>query len=147
MITCHADHVGSLLRPSELIAAREGAATGRVSPDQFKAVEDRAVEQAISLQESVGLPVITDGEQRRLSFQSQFAESVEGLGAWDLNAFLWGDWHGDTATVGNRTVFKYIEDKDVFQKFYSQILEWCLAHKVLFLCVLLFCLAFSLRAL
>ena len=44
----------------------------------------------------MGLPVITDGEQRRLSFQSQFAESVSGLGDWDLNAFLWGDWRGDS---------------------------------------------------
>lgn len=104
MIACHADHVGSLLRPSELISAREEAAAGRISPARFKAIEDRAVEEAIGLQESVGLGVITDGEQRRLSFQSRFAESVSGLGDWDLNAFLWGDWHGDSSTVGERTI-------------------------------------------
>src|SRR5262245_63741203 len=104
MIACHADHIGSLLRPSGLIAARGEAASGRISRTQFKAIEDRAVEDAIRLQEGVGLPVITDGEQRRLSFQSQFAESVSGLGDWNLNAFLWGDWRGDSATVGNRTI-------------------------------------------
>ena len=104
MIACHADHIGSLLRPSELIAAREEAASGRISRARFKAIEDRAVEEAIRLQEGVGLAVVTDGEQRRLSFQSQFAESVSGLGEWDLNAFLWGDWHGDSSTVGDRAI-------------------------------------------
>src|SRR5438046_6446840 len=104
MIAYHADHVGSLLRPSGLITAREDAAAGRISRARFKAIEDRAVEDAIRLQEGVGLPVITDGEQRRLSFQSQFAESVSGLGDWDLNAFLWGHWRGDSATVGDRTI-------------------------------------------
>jgi 5-methyltetrahydropteroyltriglutamate--homocysteine methyltransferase len=104
MITCRADHVGSLLRPGELIAARADAVSGRISPVRFKAIEDRAVEDAIGLQETVGLPVVTDGEQRRLSFQSQFAESVSGLGDWNLNAFLWGNWRGDSSSVGNQTI-------------------------------------------
>jgi hypothetical protein len=39
--------------------------------------------------------VVTDGEQRRLSFQSQLPEAVEGFGEWDLDAFLWGEWFGD----------------------------------------------------
>jgi len=104
MIAYHADHVGSLLRPSGLVTAREDAAASRISRARFKAVEDRAVEDAIGLQERVGLPVITDGEQRRLSFQSRFAESVSGLGDWGLNAFLWGHWRGDSSTVGDRTI-------------------------------------------
>jgi 5-methyltetrahydropteroyltriglutamate--homocysteine methyltransferase len=44
---------------------------------------------------------VTDGEMRRLSFQSQMTEAVDGFGAWDINAFLWGHWHGDGA-VGDR---------------------------------------------
>jgi len=104
MIACHADHIGSLLRPSDLISAREDAAAGRISRARFKAIEDRAVEDAIRLQERVGLPVVTDGEERRLSFQSQFAEAVNGLGEWDLNAFLWGNWRGDPATTGDRAI-------------------------------------------
>jgi 5-methyltetrahydropteroyltriglutamate--homocysteine methyltransferase len=38
---------------------------------------------------------VTDGEMRRLSFQSQMTAAVEGFGEWDLDAFLWGEWHSD----------------------------------------------------
>jgi len=38
--------------------------------------------------------VLTDGEMRRLSFQSQMVQAVDGFGEWDLGAFLWGEWHG-----------------------------------------------------
>src|SRR5258708_35915140 len=104
MSAYHADHVGSLLRPSGLIAAREDAAASRISQARFKAIEDLAVEDAIRLQERVRLPVITDGEQRRLSFQSRFAESVSGLGDWELDAFLWGHWPGDPSTARGVTI-------------------------------------------
>jgi 5-methyltetrahydropteroyltriglutamate--homocysteine methyltransferase len=100
VITTHADVVGSLLRPPQLLKARQDLARGAVTSAAFKAIEDRAVDEAISLQESAGLEVVTDGEMRRLSFQSQFADAVEGLGKYDINAFLWGDWHGDE-TVGD----------------------------------------------
>ena len=49
----------------------------------------------IALQEEVGLEVVTDGEMRRLSFQSQMAEAVDGFGDYDINAFLWGEWIGN----------------------------------------------------
>ena len=94
MITAHSDHVGSLLRPPELLRAREDLAAGRIAPADFKQVEDRAVDEAVRLQESAGIDVVTDGEMRRLSFQSQMTEAVDGFGTWDLDAFLWGDWHG-----------------------------------------------------
>jgi 5-methyltetrahydropteroyltriglutamate--homocysteine methyltransferase len=100
MITAHADHVGSLLRPPALLKARADVAAGRISQAAFKAIEDRAVDEVIALQEEVGLKIITDGEMRRLSFQSQMTEAVEGFGEWDLDAFLWGDWAGDE-TVGD----------------------------------------------
>ncbi len=101
MITAHADVVGSLLRPAELREARDDWHAGRLSHAQFKSIEDRAVDEAVSLQEAAGLEVVTDGEMRRLSFQSQMTEAVDGFGAWDINAFLWGHWHGDGA-VGER---------------------------------------------
>ena len=91
MITAHADVVGSLLRPPELLAAQKDHAAGRLTDAGFKAVEDRAVDQAVGWQEAAGLEVVTDGEMRRLSFQSQLAEAVDGFGAWDIDAFLWGD--------------------------------------------------------
>ncbi len=94
MIAAHADVVGSLLRPSELQRAREELAAGRMMPAAFKEIEDRAVDWAVGLQEEAGLEVVTDGEMRRLSFQSQMTEAVEGFGNWDLDAFTWGEWHG-----------------------------------------------------
>lgn len=94
MISAHADVVGSLLRPPELLEARKALAEGRISAERFKHIEDAAVDSAIELQEWAGLRVVTDGEMRRLSFQSQMTEAVDGFGAWDLDAFLWGDWHG-----------------------------------------------------
>ena len=99
MIRVHTDVVGSLLRPSYLIQAREDVEAGRISQATFKEIEDRAVDWAIAIQEDAGLDVVTDGEMRRLSFQSQLPEAVEGFGVWDVDAFLWGDWHGDEGVV------------------------------------------------
>ena len=95
MITAHTDVVGSLLRPSELLKAREEVATGWMTQAAFKAIEDGAVDEAIALQEEAGIEVVTDGEMRRLSFQSQLTETVDGFGEYDIDAFLWGAWHGE----------------------------------------------------
>jgi len=94
MIGARSDVVGSLLRPSYLLQARQELARGVVSSSDFKKIEDRAVDEAVFLQEKAGLAVVTDGEMRRLSFQSQLPEAVDGFGSFDLDAFLWGDWHG-----------------------------------------------------
>lgn len=91
----HADIVGSLLRPAALLSTREGFAAGRVDAKALELAEDRAVDDAIAMQERAGLGIVTDGEMRRLSFQSQLPEAVEGFGDFDIGAFLWGDWHGD----------------------------------------------------
>jgi 5-methyltetrahydropteroyltriglutamate--homocysteine methyltransferase len=95
MITAHTDIVGSLLRPPELLEAQKKCASGDITPAEFKQVEDRAVDEALRLQEEAGLDVVTDGEMRRLSFQSQMTAAVEGFSEWDLNAFLWGKWQSD----------------------------------------------------
>ena len=95
MITHHADVVGSLLRPPELLEAQRQLAAGILSPDHFKEIEDRAVDEAIALQESVGLEIVTDGEMRRQSFQSQMTAAVSGFGEFTLDAFLWGDWYDE----------------------------------------------------
>jgi 5-methyltetrahydropteroyltriglutamate--homocysteine methyltransferase len=102
MITAHADVVGSLLRPVALLEARDAWAAGRLGHAQFKSVEDRAIDEAVALQEAARLDIVTDGEMRRLSFQSQMTEAVDGFGAWDIDAFLWGDWHGDAGTGERR---------------------------------------------
>ncbi|HEX5690491.1 MAG TPA: cobalamin-independent methionine synthase II family protein [Roseiflexaceae bacterium] len=103
MISAHTDVVGSLLRPPELLQARENVAAGRISQAEFKRIEDAAVDAAIALQEAAGLAVVTDGEMRRLSFQSQLPEAVEGFGEWDIDAFLWGDWKGVEGVVEDQS--------------------------------------------
>jgi 5-methyltetrahydropteroyltriglutamate--homocysteine methyltransferase len=62
------DVVGSLLRPSYLREARQAVREGRLSEAELRQVEDRAVREAIALQEGAGLDVITDGEYRRNSW-------------------------------------------------------------------------------
>src|SRR3989440_575578 len=74
-----ADTIGSLLRPPYLKLAREQFEAGRVEPAAYKETEDRAVDQAIAMQEGVGLDVVTDGELRRHTFIDQLTEQVEGL--------------------------------------------------------------------
>ena len=51
MIAAHADVVGSLLRPPELLEAQEDLAAGRITQAHFKTIEDRAVDEAVALQE------------------------------------------------------------------------------------------------
>ena len=94
MIQSRADVVGSLLRPPELLAAQEQLAKRAITPAQFKKIEDEAVDRAIALEEEAGLEVVTDGEMRRQSFQSQMTAAVDGFGEHSLEAFLWGKWHG-----------------------------------------------------
>jgi 5-methyltetrahydropteroyltriglutamate--homocysteine methyltransferase len=86
-----------------LKAARERYAVGDISAVEFKRIEDAAVNEVVRLQEDAGLDVVTDGEMRRVSFQSQLAESVEGLGDPSIDAYLWGDWHG-VEEVGDRLI-------------------------------------------
>jgi 5-methyltetrahydropteroyltriglutamate--homocysteine methyltransferase len=95
VLDARTDVVGSLLRPPELLEAQERLAAGELDPETFREAEDRAVDEAIRLQEEAGLDVVTDGEMRRLSFQSQMTAAVEGFGKWDLDAFLWGEWHSE----------------------------------------------------
>jgi 5-methyltetrahydropteroyltriglutamate--homocysteine methyltransferase len=73
-----ADHVGSLLRPPELLQARHDFADGRISREQLREVEDRSVLTALDLQRQVGINVLTDGEFRRHDWVGDFTASVDG---------------------------------------------------------------------
>jgi 5-methyltetrahydropteroyltriglutamate--homocysteine methyltransferase len=101
VIRAHTDVVGSLLRPAELLEVRERFDRGDASAAALKSAEDRAVDAAVRLQEEAGMEVVTDGEMRRLSFQSGLPDAVDGFGDVPLEAYLWGDWHGDE--VGDRS--------------------------------------------
>jgi 5-methyltetrahydropteroyltriglutamate--homocysteine methyltransferase len=74
-----ADHVGSLLRPPELLRARERSAAGELSADELRAVEDDAVRDAVRMQEEVGLQAATDGEFRRGSWHMDFIYRLGGI--------------------------------------------------------------------
>ena len=102
MISAHADIVGSLLRSPELLKAQEQLAAGQINQAYFKEIEDQAVDNAIALQESVGLEIVTDGEMRRQSFQSQMTAAVSGFGEHNLDAFLWGDWYDEQGVQKKR---------------------------------------------
>ena len=84
------------------MAAQKHRAAGTITAAKFKAIEDRAVDDAIALQETVGLEIVTDGEVRRQSFQSQMTAAVSGFGEHDLDAFLWGDWFDDEGVQKKR---------------------------------------------
>ena len=75
------DVVGSLLRPEAVKAARVRFDEGKIDAAELKAIEDAAVRDAVRLQESIGLDVISDGEMRRLNFQDSFGAAVEGYDA------------------------------------------------------------------
>jgi methionine synthase II (cobalamin-independent) len=100
VITARTDVVGSLLRPPELLQVRQRFERGSASAPELKQAEDRAVDAAVQMQEGAGLEVVTDGEMRRLSFQSGLPDAVDGFGEVPLEAYLWGEWHGDQ--VGDR---------------------------------------------
>jgi 5-methyltetrahydropteroyltriglutamate--homocysteine methyltransferase len=74
-----ADHVGSLLRPATLLAARDDFAAGRIDAAQLSAAEDAAIEQAVSMQADVGLQSATDGEFRRASWHMDFIYQLGGI--------------------------------------------------------------------
>jgi len=74
-----ADHVGSLLRPPELLQAREDAAAGRIGAEELRAVEDEAIRAVVRMQEEVGLQSATDGEFRRGSWHMDFIYALGGV--------------------------------------------------------------------
>ena len=51
---------------------------------------------------NVGLEIVTDGEMRRQSFQSQMTAAVSGFGEHNLDAFLWGEWYDETGVKKTR---------------------------------------------
>jgi len=74
-----ADHVGSLLRPQELLQAREEHKAGRLSAASLRRIEDDAIAKAVRMQEEIGLQGVTDGEYRRASWHMDFLYQVGGV--------------------------------------------------------------------
>lgn len=74
-----ADHVGSLLRPPELLSAREQHQGGTLSSASLREIEDRCIRDVAKLQEEIGLQGITDGEYRRTIWHADFLRQIEGV--------------------------------------------------------------------
>jgi 5-methyltetrahydropteroyltriglutamate--homocysteine methyltransferase len=74
-----ADHVGSLLRPPELLTARADHAAGRIDGAELAAAEDAAIRDVVALQHDVGLRTATDGEFRRASWHMDFIYALDGV--------------------------------------------------------------------
>lgn len=75
------DHVGSFLRPTFLLQARERFARGEISAHDLRVVEDHAIEEVVRFQQDAGLKAISDGEFRRAYFHLDFLEQLGGVEA------------------------------------------------------------------
>jgi len=89
-----ADHVGSLLRPQELHEARARERKGEITQGELKSVQDRCIKEVIALQESVGIPAVTDGEFRRDWWHIDFLHGFDGV------ELAKGDAYGDAKFKG-----------------------------------------------
>jgi 5-methyltetrahydropteroyltriglutamate--homocysteine methyltransferase len=74
-----ADHVGSLLRPQRLLAARDDFAAGRIDAATLRGIEDEAIAGVVAMQEDAGLQSATDGEFRRASWHMDFIYQLGGI--------------------------------------------------------------------
>ena len=92
---CRADHVGSLLRPPELLAARSAGA----SADRLREIEDRHILRLLGRQRELGLDIFTDGELRRRNFMSDLLDAVEGFDTGDAVARSWSGTAAGAATA------------------------------------------------
>ncbi|HEY3627652.1 MAG TPA: cobalamin-independent methionine synthase II family protein [Terracidiphilus sp.] len=82
-----ADHVGSFLRPTELLNARRS----QMPSEEIQAIEDRHVLRVLQTQKDLGFEVFTDGELRRTNFMSDFTDAVEGFDFGDAVQRAWKD--------------------------------------------------------
>lgn len=93
-----ADHVGSFLRPAELLQARNSA-----SPEQLHKLEDQHIERVLAKQKELGFEVATDGEFRRRNFMSDFTDAVEGFDLGDAVGRNWQAGQSADAAVSSVT--------------------------------------------
>src|SRR5438477_10709174 len=74
----HAEQVGSLLRPPEVLEAHLAYDQKRIPLEELRGIEDRAILQALDLQQRAGIEVFTDGEYRRATWAGDFPEAMDG---------------------------------------------------------------------
>ena len=104
-----ADHVGSLLRPPQLKKAREDFKAGKISPENLKAVEDREIRKAVTMQEAAGLQAVTDGEFRRAFWHVDFLTGIDGISATQGQYAL--KFHGEGGAESETRSMMVVKDK------------------------------------
>lgn len=97
--TYHADHIGSLLRPAELLQGRNDE---RIDREQLRLLEDRHIQRVLARQKELGFKIFTDGEFRRRNFMSDFNESVEGIDEGDNLQRSWQAGSGGSSPQPSR---------------------------------------------
>jgi 5-methyltetrahydropteroyltriglutamate--homocysteine methyltransferase len=95
-----ADHIGSFLRPPELLEARARGA----DPETLRAIEDRHILRVLDKQRELGFEIFTDGEFRRRTFQSDFIEAVEGFDVGREDIRSWKADDGEATPQGTAGV-------------------------------------------
>lgn len=93
-----ADHIGSFLRPAELLEARQSA-----SPEELRELEDQQILRVLAKQKELGFEVATDGEFRRRNFMSDFTDAVEGFDLGDAVGRSWKAGEAAGAPVSSVT--------------------------------------------
>ena len=104
-----ADVVGSLLRPQYPPRRPRAARARRADAAAFKAIEDRAVDEAIALQEAAGLDVVTDGEMRRYAFYGHLVEALEGFDKYAGWSITFRDGEGHEASLKRPVVVEKLK--------------------------------------
>ncbi len=112
-----ADHVGSLLRPPALRAARERAARGEIDAQGLRTVEDRCIRDAVAMQESIGLRAVTDGEFRREYWHLDFLCGFDGMELW--RAGLGGGFNADEQPPIVRATRRVSRGRGIFVDHYA----------------------------
>jgi 5-methyltetrahydropteroyltriglutamate--homocysteine methyltransferase len=85
-----AEHVGSLLRPLDLLEARDANAAGLLPDADLEQLEDSSIKDAVQKQRDIGLDILSDGEMRRGSWLTDMAEAVDGF----VRQKVMLDWKG-----------------------------------------------------
>jgi 5-methyltetrahydropteroyltriglutamate--homocysteine methyltransferase len=104
-----ADHVGSLLRPPELLKAREKFADGRITADELRSIEDDAIRDVVLMQEAIGLQSATDGEFRRTSWHMDFIYQLDGIDPADEQIKV--EFHNEQGDVEFTTAALSVHDR------------------------------------
>ena len=95
-----ADHIGSFLRPAEILEARRNAPS---DPAGLKRLEDQHIRRVLARQKELGFEIVTDGELRRRNFMSDFTDAVEGFDLANAVARSWQAGQAESASVSSVT--------------------------------------------